>query len=615
MLNKLSIKSRMIFYILSTVLVFALVGYFSQLTLNQDALAKKQTSENLKTINASSNVNYTVNKEYTQLLLNINMGNIKWSDAAPRIREGLQKLQLKFAKFNSSLPHENLSKNAQKAHLELFNAQDSLIKSFVSLQQFFRNYIGEPNQNALNTFAKTSMINVADNVVVKVNAITDVKFSNILRVDAQSVEHANIVAKNILVTLGIGAFIALIFGLLLMYSIIKPTNNLTRVIKRLSDGEFNARAKVTGSDEIAELSNAFNGLLDDRAVTLQKIDEEHTELNQSVFSLLQAVADLSERDLTIRANVTEDATGPVADALNLLAEETSDTLKKVKNVAFEVNETSQKVNTHLMSVNELSMKEQKGALETSQQMNVMLQRLDSIANSAAETNTMADTASLSTKRAHESVTDTLGDMSNIRSTVQETGKRIKQLGERSKEISHVIDIINTIAERTTVLALNASMQAVKAGDAGKGFSVIAEEIQRLAESSRDSTGQISTLVKNIQQETNMTIDTMEKTIEQVIGGSTKAEDAAKQMQYALETTNELVEAVDKIAVASLDQVSISKDLKIKAESILESSQDTGQELLSLTGLSRNMSDYAQQLVASVNVFTLEKNEKSLTDSE
>ena len=612
MLNKLSIKSRMIFYILSTVLVFALVSYFTQLALKQDETALQKTTENLNTIAASSNVNYIVNKEYTQLLLDINMGITRWEEAASRIRNGIQTVQLTFSKFNSSLPEAD--KNSQKGK-ELFHAQDLLIASFVSLKQFFTDYTGEQNQATLNAFAESSMLNSADSVVVKMNAITDEKYSQILSVDAQSAEQANNVSRNILITLGIGALIALLFGLLLMYSIIKPTNNLTRVIKRLSDGEFNARAKITGSDEIAKLSTAFNGLLDDRAITLQKIDEEHKELNNSVFSLLTAVADLSERDLTIRANVTEDATGPVADALNLLAEETSDTLKKVKNVAFEVNETSKKVNAHIMSVNDLSMKEQKGAIETSQQMNIMLQRLDSIANSAVQTNNMADTASLSTKRAHESVTDTLGDMSNIRTTVQETGKRIKQLGERSKEISHVIDIINTIAERTTVLALNASMQAVKAGDAGKGFSVIAEEIQRLAESSRDSTGQISTLVNNIQQETNMTIDTMEKTIEQVIGGSTKAEDAAKQMQSALDTTNELVEAVDKIAVASLDQVNISKDLKFKAESILESSKDTGQELLSLTGLSKNMSEYAQQLVASVNVFTLDKNEKTTTDSE
>jgi len=202
-------------------------------------------------------------------------------------------------------------------------------------------------------------------------------------------------------------------------------------------------------------------------------------------------------------------------------------------------------------------------------------------------------------------------MSNIRVTVQETGKRIKQLGERSEEISNVIDIINTIAERTTVLALNASMQAVKAGDAGKGFAVIAEEIQRLSETSRESTSEISTLVNNIQQETNTTIATMDKTIKQVIDGSTKAGEAVTQMQSVLSSTNELVGAVDKIATASLDQVSISQNLKVKAEGILESTQTTGQELLSLTGLSRNMSEYAQQLVVSVNAFTLEKKADSI----
>lgn len=593
-------------------MVFALVSYFSQLTLKQDAAALQQTSEDLKTITASADVNYIVNKEYTQLLLNINMGITRWVNAAARIREGIQTVQITFSKFNSSLSESD--KKTEKA-LELFVAQDFLIESFVSLKQFFTNYTGDDKQVALATFVESSMLSSADNVVVKMNAITDEKYSEIQRVDAQTVEQSNFVAKQMLTTLGIGGLITLLFGLFLMYSITKPTTSLTKVIQRLSDGEFDARAKVIGSDEIAELSYAFNGLLDDRAVTLEKIDTEHQELNQSVFSLLQAVAELSERDLTVRAQVTEDATGPVADALNLLAEETSETLKKVKTIAFAVNETSQKVNTHLTSVNELAMKEQKGALESTKQMSIMLRQLDTIANSAATTNSMADTASISTQRAHDSVTDTLGDMSSIRDTVQETGKRIKQLGERSKEISRVTDIISTIAERTTVLALNASMQAVKAGDAGKGFSVIAEEIQRLAESSRDSTGQISTLVNNIQQETNMTIDTMGKTIKQVIGGSTKAEDAAKQMQSALETTNALIEAVDKIATASLYQVSISEGLKAKAESILESSQVTGQELLSLTGLSRNMSNYAQQLVTSVNVFTLDKAEESMIKSK
>jgi methyl-accepting chemotaxis protein len=250
------------------------------------------------------------------------------------------------------------------------------------------------------------------------------------------------------------------------------------------------------------------------------------------------------------------------------------------------------------------MQEQEQAIETAEQMDTMLQRLDGIANTAAKTNIMANKTTISTQKAHESVSDTLTGMSVIRETVQETGKRIKQLGERSQEISHVIKIINTIAERTTVLALNASMQATAAGDAGRGFSVIAEEIQRLAESSRESTGQISTLVRNIQQETNTTIATMDRTIEQVVDGSIKAEDAATQMKEVLATTTELVQAVDHIAKTSREQVGITEILKHKAESILKSTQSTGKELLSLTSLSRNMSEYAQRLVQSVGVFKL-----------
>lgn len=411
-----------------------------------------------------------------------------------------------------------------------------------------------------------------------------------------------LIAGGILTTTVLGTFI--------LKSIKNPTDELINVIRRVSDGEYDTRMNVKGSDELSTLGNTFNTFLDERKNSLERSDVEHDELNQSIFKLLQAVAELSEKNLTIRAVVTEDATGPVADAINLLAEETASTLRQVRDVAAKVNKTSQTVNTHLMSVNKLAMREQKQAIETADQMDKMLQRLDSIANSAEETNTMADNTKVSTQKAHESVSGTLNGMAEIRETVQETGKRIKKLGERSQEISHVIDIINTIAERTTVLALNASMQAVAAGDAGRGFSVIAEEIQRLAESSRDSTGQIATLVRNIQQETNTTIATMDKTIEQVINGSTRAEDAAKQMKEVLKTTTQLIHSVNLIASASREQVSISESLKHRAQSILKSTQSTGQELLSLTGLSRNMGDYAQQLVNSVNVFTIDKKKPS-----
>ena len=635
MLNKLSISFRMLAYILIPTIFFVVIGYFALQGLGKDLKALKASDANFRSVIAATDVTANINKHYALLLSNINSGLIYWDAAEQLTGEGLKVIQTSLDNFKKVLTEDEVkSELVQRTIAE----QERLISSYEGIRKIFskganaetsmsskkrksdKNNVANKtdeisndyvsNKEVLNDYIFNELFLVFNPLTDDLSQLTKEKYDTTTAISSEAINGSKIITNEVLIYLFGGILFTMVSGNLIMQSITKPTLNLTSVVHRLAKGEFDARVNVVGKDEFSRLGTAFNGLLDDRAVTLDTIDSEHQQLNQSVFSLLQAVAELSERNLTIRANVTEDATGPVADAINLLAEETSSTLIEVRNVAAEVNETSQKVNTHLMSVNKLAMKEQERAIETADQMNQMLQRLDSIANSASATNIMADNTTASTKKAHESVSETLSGMSIIRETVQETGKRIKQLGERSQEISHVIEIINTIAERTTVLALNASMQAVAAGDAGRGFSVIAEEIQRLAESSRESTGQIATLVRNIQQETNTTISTMDQTIEQVIDGSTKAEDAAAQMQKVLETTSELVHAVDQIAIASRDQVSISEGLKHKAEGILKSTQSTGQELLSLTGLSRNMANYAQQLVKSVNVFTLDDKDKS-----
>jgi len=602
MLNKLSINKRMLLYILLPIIIFVITGLISINNYKENQEAVDISEGSLKTVNLGVKLNKVVKSDYSVLIGNLEDGFFSWDNARIKANQGIKEVESIFTLYNKSLSNTILESNEGIA---VQSAQQVLLSDFNAIKDHLNNTEGTKEDfAALQTYAARKSFIAAPVLKRRIVKITDKEYGSFNIKNAEMIAKTKNTSLLTLSLLLIGSVIIMFVGYLISRSISRPTKELSNVVQRLSEGEYDARVEVSGNDEFFHLGTVFNDLLDDRSVTLNKIDVEHQELNQSVFSLLQAVAELSEKNLTIRANVTEDATGPVADALNLLAEETSDTLKKVKRVATDVHQASHKVNSHLMSINKLAMKEQERAIETSDQMSIMMERLDSISNSAASTNIMADTASVSTKRAHESVTDTLTGMSDIRATVQETGKRIKKLGERSQEISHVIEIIETIAERTTLLALNASMQAVSAGDEGKGFSVIAEEIQRLAESSRESTGQISTLVRNIQQETNITIETMDKTIEQVVDGSMKAEDAADQMQKVLDTTSELVTAVDKIATASKDQVSISKDLKHKAENILKSTQVTGQELLSLTGLSRNMSDYAQQLVTSVDVFTL-----------
>ncbi|HIQ16273.1 MAG TPA: methyl-accepting chemotaxis protein [Leucothrix sp.] len=601
MLNKLSINQRMLLLIILPTIVLTLTSFIAYNIITKNTQALEYAELSFETANAANEVNYSITTHYTQLLSNINAGFIYWKAAQQKTEEGIKEIKLSLNRFNNLLTKKE--KSSTEIQL-LLKQQKRIISSYDNFRKVFSS---SENKNVLNTYVLEKMYPLANTLTSSMQQIGNRKYKESEQLISSTINSSKqTIQQSLLYILG-GVVITLILGVLIMRSITNPTNNLTQVVQRLSQGEFDARAKIIGTDEFSKLSKAFNQLLDERANTLENTETEYQKLNQSVFKLLQTVAELSEKNLTIRAEVTEDATGPVADAINLFAEETAATLSQVRDVAAHVNQTSQIVNTHLMSVNKLAIKEQEQAIETTDQMDKMLQRLDAIATSATETNKMADNTKISTEKAHKYVSGTLDGMAEIRETVQETGRRIKVLGERSQEISHVIEIINSIAERTTVLALNASMQAVAAGDAGRGFSVIAEEIQRLAESSRDSTEQISTLVRNIQQETNTTIATMDKTIEQVINGSTRAEDAVQQMKEVLETTTQLIHSVDLIASASHEQVSISKNLKHKAQNILKSTQSTGQELLSLTGLSRKMAEYAQQLVHSVNVFTIDKN--------
>ena len=432
---------------------------------------------------------------------------------------------------------------------------------------------------------------------------SDIKQAENTFLNAQSNVNTFLTSSIILILLG--TLIAAALGYFIYQSISNAIERLTGTMRQISAGNLEARVELQGNNELAELGANFDRMVEERIATQALIDRDHQQLNGSVSALLDAVFDLSERDLTVRAKVTEDATGPLADAINQLAEDTADVLKQVRDVATSVESTSQDVNRYALNVNELAQLERVEAEETAAQLDNILQRLDSIANSAQQANQVADTTSNTTRSAQESVSRSAANMGNIRETVQETGKRLKRLGERSQEISHIVDIINNISERTTVLALNASMQATAAGEAGRGFSMIAEEIQRLAETSRDSTNQISTLVRNIQQEANTTIATMDQTIGQVVNGSVLADEAAQQMQATLEATNQLVASVEKIAESSAAQVAISKSLQTRAQKILDATQTTGKELLSLTGLTQHMAEYGQRLVKSVNVFKLE----------
>ncbi len=412
-----------------------------------------------------------------------------------------------------------------------------------------------------------------------------------------------------------GLLITSLLGYLIYRSIVRPIRLISSTVDKVSDGDYYARTTVTGTDELGHLGIAFDHLLEDKVATLVQAEKDNEQLNESVISLLQAVSKLSQRDLTIKAPVTEDVTGPVADALNQLTSETSRVLLGVRHISEEVARASTMVKSQSDMVIEVANDEQRDVQETVNSLADAVEAMTHIAALAQTCNHAAENAIDTTHTALETVNNTVNGINNIRETIHETEKRIKRLGERSQEISRAVNLINSISERTHILALNASMHAASAGEAGKGFAVVADEVQRLAENARDATSQIATLVNNIQVETSDTVSTMNDAISQVVEGSQMAEEAGEQMRKTRDSTENLVSSVREIAETSAQQAQLSNELQGRAEHIHESARKTGEQLNQQSIVTTRLVEYARSLVRAVQVFQLPNNGKKQAPPE
>ncbi|QZA77249.1 HAMP domain-containing protein [Deefgea tanakiae] len=399
------------------------------------------------------------------------------------------------------------------------------------------------------------------------------------------------------------AMLLTILVTLIAKGIRQPVEHLHKTVEALANGE-DVRSDMEQPDELGELGRSFDRMIDERNAVQQAIVDENDKLNDAVLNLLQAVAILARKDLTHKVPVTEDVTGPVADALNLLSSETAKVLQRVSDLSADVAQASMLVKEQSDEVMGIVEKEGEEVEKASKALITAADSMTKIAAVARSANQSAEHAMKTTRQAMETVNTTVSGINNTRETIRETEKRIKRLGERSQEISLAVNLINSISERTHILALNASMHAASAGEAGRGFAVVADEVQRLAENARQATQQISSLVHNIQADTAETMSAMNQAIEQVVAGSRLAEQAGQQMEITEQSTAQLVKAVQQIAVASEAQVRINRDLVVRADSINASTQYTNVKLKEQSLQTHSLVEYARGLLSAVRVFKL-----------
>lgn len=413
----------------------------------------------------------------------------------------------------------------------------------------------------------------------------------------------------VLVLLGIGLALAISIAVMIAHGIAAPLSHLSDVAMRVGAGEKTLRAQIPTYDEIGSFARQFDLLLDLQVEAKEKTDADNQGLNTSVLRLLEAVAKLAERNLTIRVPVAEDVTGSVSDAINLMTEEISKVLGQVVGVAQGVAGASKEVRQQADSAMNVALDDKIKVEQAARELQQAAETMTEISRLALASNESAAKAFATTEQAQETVLGTVAGIASIRDTIRETEKRIKRLGERSQEIGGVVSLINNIAERTHILALNASMHAASAGEAGRGFAVVANEVQRLAESARAATGQIAGLVNSIQAETSDTVNTMNDTITRVVEGTQLAERAGVEMGNTREVTSELVGYVKRIGESSKQQVNVARRLVERATELQASAQITYNSMQNQAASTVALADYSERLIESVSVFTLPESAK------
>lgn len=596
MFRNMKIGRRLLLLITALTFIFITTGIITLVGLNSASNSSTGLNEKVKEGVALNQIASIVRNGYVKAASDLYLGNTTWKDAKTSIEQGRNRFDAAWGQHLNSLKDEDR---------KIFN--DLFAKAVVNLREGFDELyaiVQQENRGYLSLFMLNDATPLSAPFLNAVETSLRLQEQNATELTEQATTESNTYLLISLIVVISGLLIAVILGSLIFRSITNPISKIANTITELTAGNLEARTAVRGKDELGELGEAFDGLLDERMATLAQVEKENEQLNDSIIELLDATAELSKRDLTIKIPVAEDVTGPVADAMNMMATETARVLKNIRGISEEVEQAANSVSDQGQRVTQVASNERLIVQATMGKLESASKTMNQIAHLAQSCNEIAAKTSASTSEALTSVTNTADGMNDIRETISQTEKRIKRLGERSQEITGVVAIINNIAERTHVLALNASMQAAAAGDAGRGFAVVADEVQRLAESSRQSTAEIQALVSNIQSETAETMATMNETISQVVEGTELAQRSGEQMQATQKTTQDLANAVKKIAQHSLMQAKASNEVREQATGIVNSTDETSKELQQQAVQTENLVDFSKRLLESVQVFKL-----------
>jgi twitching motility protein PilJ len=403
-----------------------------------------------------------------------------------------------------------------------------------------------------------------------------------------------------------------LMGNLTFKQIRRTTRDLQSQFDAVRQGNLGVQATVYSEDEFGQLAAGFNEMTRVIFTTTSEAtrkaheqEEAKENLQRQVIRLLDDVEGAARGDLTVQAEVTADVLGAVADAFNLTIQNLRDIVQQVKVAAREVTKGATNSETFARALSTDALRQAEELAVTLNSVQVMTDSIQRVAEAAREAETVARDASEIALKGGVAVENTVAGILEIRETVAETTRKVKRLAESSQEISKIVALISQIASRTNLLALNASIEAARAGDAGRGFAIVADEVRQLADKSAKSLKEIEQIVMQIQSETSSVMTAMEEGTQQVIAGTKLAEEAKRSLDNIIQVANRIDILVCSITADTVDQTETSRAVAQVMQSVELTAQETSQEAQRVSGALQHLVGVSRDLIASVERFRVE----------
>jgi twitching motility protein PilJ len=330
---------------------------------------------------------------------------------------------------------------------------------------------------------------------------------------------------------------------------------------------------------------------------------QHNEaLQQQILKLLKDIQGAAQGDLTVRSGVTFGELGTVAEFVNSIVESLRELVIKVKVSADQVNTAIGYNEAAIRQLTDKALQQAKDINLTSARVSNMTIAMQTLAENAEQAAQVAHNASLTAQKSEEAMDLTVQNISTLRLTIGDTGKKVKRLGEASQQISHVISLISQIATQTNLLAINAGLEAARAGEGGEALAVISEEIGTLSVHCADATQEIEQILEEIRRETSEVVKAMEQGTTQVVEGSRMVEDAKVSLHQMLDVAHQIDALVHSISQVTLSQVETSQAVSNLMEEISQTSEFTSTASRWISDSLQQTVDISQELQEAVETF-------------